>query len=358
MIRKIIHIDMDCFYAAVEMRRHPEWKDEPLAVGGSVESRGVLATCNYPARKFGLHSAMPTFQALRLCPQLKLLSPDMETYHQESEEIFKIFHRYTSRVEGLSLDEAFLDVTGSDTQNGSASLIASEIRQAIFDERDGLTASAGIAPNKFLAKIASDWNKPNGQFTVSPEIVQEFTRKLPLDKIPGIGKATMKKLSAMKLFTCEDILPFSKNDLVGRFGALGESLYDFARGIDDRPVVPRRIRKSISTESTFPKDVCGLEESEANLRTIYFEFLRRAHHFIERSMQSPQPRFHCFVKIKYANFKTTTIERSFPDVSWERFVTLFRERYALHKKVRLLGLGIRLDDPSAEAPLQTSLFIF
>lgn len=350
---------MDCFYAAIEMRRHPEWRDIPLAVGGSVESRGVLSTCNYPARKFGLHSAMPTFKALKLCPQLKLLPVDMETYHQESEEIFKIFHRYTSRVEGLSLDEAFLDVTGSDTQNGSASLIANEIRKAIFDERGGLTASAGIAPNKFLAKIASDWNKPNGQFTISPENISEFTRNLPLDKIPGIGKATSRKLSAMRLFTCQDILPFSKDELSGRFGALGLSLYDFARGIDDRPVLPRRIRKSISTESTFPKDVQGLQESEASLRTIYFEFLRRAHHFVERSMQNPQPRFHCFVKIKYADFKTTTIERSFPDVAWERFVALFRERYVLQKKIRLLGLGIRLEDqPNTDAPLQTSLFIF
>lgn len=356
MTRKIIHIDMDCFYAAVEMRSHPELRDVPMAVGGTVEERGVLSTCNYLARKFGLHSAMSTFQAFKLCPQLKLVRPNHESYKEESAEIFKIFHRYTNRVEGLSLDEAFLDVTGSDVQNGSASLIAKEIREAIFEERGGITASAGIAPNKFLAKVASDWNKPNGQFTISPEDVEAFTRDLPLEKIPGVGKACKKKLDALGLSLCKDILPLSKETLAKHFGSFGETLYAFSRGIDDRPVVTDRIRKSISTECTFPKDVRGIEDCERELRAVYFEFLKRARRFVERESQRTFPEFHCFVKIKYADFKTTTIERNFADVSWKRFSALFRERYDTSKKVRLLGAGVRLNDSDAEDGLQTNLF--
>ncbi len=354
MMRKIIHIDMDCFYAAVEMRNHPELREIPMAVGGSIENRGVLSTCNYPARKFGLHSAMSTFKALKLCPQLKLIHPNHEMYKAESEEIFKIFYRYTNRVEGLSLDEAFLDVTGSDTQNGSASLIAKEIRDTIFDERGGITASAGIAPNKFLAKVASDWNKPNGQFTIRPEDVEAFTKELPLEKIPGVGKACLKKLSAMGLSFCKDILPISRETLLQHFGSFGDTLYAFSRGIDNRPVETNRIRKSISTEYTFPQDILGIERCEQELRTVYFEFLRRAKRFVEKESLKTFPEFHCFVKIKYANFKSTTIERCFSDVSWKRFSGLFRERYDHSQKVRLLGVGIRFSD--AENELQMDLF--
>lgn len=356
-MRKIIHIDMDCFYASIEMRRHPELKTVPMAVGGTVEERGVLSTCNYPARAFGLHSAMSSFQAFRLCPKLVLLPVDMPSYKAESEEIFRIFHRYTSRVEGLSLDEAFLDVTGSDTQNGSASLIAKEIRDAIFLERGGITASAGIAPNKFLAKIASDWNKPNGQFTIGPEDVEGFVRELPLKKIPGVGKAFEKKLLAKGLVLCKDILPLSRFDLARDFGSFGESLYDFARGIDERPVVTSRVRKSISTENTFPRDILGVEKCEEELRTLYIDFLKRARRFVARESERTFPEFHCFVKIKYANFRTTTIERAFADVSLSRFFALFRERYDFSRKVRLLGLGIRLENPQCdEKQLQMNLF--
>ncbi len=357
MIRKIIHIDMDCFYASIEMRRHPELKNVPMAVGGTVEDRGVLSTCNYPARSFGLHSAISTFQAFRLCPNLVLLPVDMPFYKAESEEIFKIFRRYTSRVEGLSLDEAFLDVTGSDTRNGSASLIAKEIRKAIFLERGGITASAGIAPNKFLAKVASDWNKPNGQFTIGPEDVESFVRELPLGKIPGVGKACEKKLLAKGLVLCKDILPLSRLELVRDFGSFGDSLYDFARGIDERPVVTSRVRKSVSTENTFSRDIFGPERCEEELRTLYIDFLKRARRFVERESKRAFPEFHCFVKIKYADFRTTTIERAFSDVSLARFFALFRERYDLSRKVRLLGLGIRLENSeSDEKRLQMNLF--
>lgn len=356
MIRKIIHIDMDCFFAAVEMRSDPSLRDVPMAVGGTVEERGVLSTCNYPARKFGLHSAMSTFKAFKLCPELKLVHPHFEMYKAESDEIFKIFHRYTNRIEGLSLDEAFLDVTGSDTQNGSASLIAQEIRDTIYKERDGITASAGIAPNKFLAKVASDWNKPNGQFTITPNEVEAFTRELPLNKIPGVGKACNKKLASLGLSLCKDVLPLSKETLFKHFGSFGETLYELVRGIDNRPVVTSRVRKSISTENTFPKDIQGVEDCEQELRTIYFEFLRRAHRYVEKENQKTFPAFHCFVKIKYANFKSTTIERCFKDVSWKRFSELFRERYDSSQKVRLLGAGIRLEEGEAE-DVQTELFL-
>ncbi len=357
MVRKIIHIDMDCFYASVEMRRHPELKNVPMAVGGSAQNRGVLSTCNYPAREYGLHSAMPTFQAMRLCPQLVLLPVDMNLYKAESEEIFKIFYRYTNRIEGLSLDEAFLDVTGSDMHNGSASLIAQEIRETIFKERDGITASAGIAPNKFLAKIASDWNKPNGQWTIRPEEVESFTANLPMEKIPGVGKVCKQKLLSKGVNLCKDILPFSREELVADFGSFGNALYDFARGIDNRRVSSSQIRKSISTENTFPKDLRGWKDCESELRTIYFEFLRRANRFIERESQKTFPAFHCFVKIKYADFQSTTIERTFPDASWKRFSSLFRERYDENRKVRLLGAGIRLDKISEDVDsMQTDLF--
>ncbi|MCK9182797.1 MAG: DNA polymerase IV [Fibrobacteraceae bacterium] len=356
MQRKIIHIDMDCFYASIEMRRHPEYRDIPMAVGGTAEERGVLCTCNYPARKFGIHSAMATFQAFKKYPKLILLPVDMRTYHAESAEIFKIFKRYTTRIEGLSLDEAFLDVTGSDTCNGSASLIAEEIRNTIKTERKGLTASAGIAPNKFLAKVASDWEKPDGQFTINPNEVAEFTKALPLGKIPGVGEVLEKKMQSLGFQLCRDILPLSRPELVYHFGSFGDTLYDLVRGIDERPVSKDRTRKSISTENTFPKDIQG-NDCLNELRTEYFDFLKRAHKFIETENKKTYPVFHCFVKIKYADFKTTTIERAFNDVSFKRFELLFKERYDTRKMVRLLGVGIHLDEIQSEKDdVQMTLF--
>jgi len=192
-MRKIIHVDMDCFYAAVEMRDNPSLRDIPLAIGGSRTQRGVISTANYPARKYGVRSAMSTAMALKLCPHLTLLPGRFDAYKEASAHIREIFSRYTARIEPLSLDEAYLDVTDSPHCHGSATLMAREIRQIIADELN-LTASAGVAPIKFLAKIASDLNKPNGQYVITPEEMPQFLLTLPLAKIPGVGKVTAKKL--------------------------------------------------------------------------------------------------------------------------------------------------------------------
>lgn len=340
-MRKIIHVDMDCFFASVEMRRHPEYTDVPLAVGGTAEERGVLSTCNYPARKFGLHSAMATAFAKKRCPKLILLPVDFAAYKEESRAITEIFRRYTHRIEPISLDEAFLDVTMNMLHDGSATLLAREIREVIFKER-GLTASAGIAPNKFLAKVASDWNKPNGQFTIAPDQVGPFAAALPVGKVPGVGKVSEKRMLEMGIKTCGDLLPFSKEEMQKRFGSFGNELYDFARGIDDRPVNTERDRKSISTEDTFAKDISGIDACRKELRTLYLNLLARISRAKDVKVEGPV--YHCFVKIKYANFQQTTIEKASPDMALTRFEALFLERYKEQKPVRLLGVGIRLAD--------------
>lgn len=229
-MRKIIHVDMDCFFAAVEMRDNPALRDIPIAIGGSRERRGVISTANYPARKFGVRSAMPTGMALKLCPHLTLLPGRFDAYKEASNHIREIFSRYTSRIEPLSLDEAYLDVTDSVHCHGSATLIAQEIRQTIFSELQ-LTASAGVAPVKFLAKIASDMNKPNGQFVITPAEVPAFLQTLPLAKIPGVGKVSAAKLEAMGLRTCGDVQKCDLVILLKRFGKFGRILWERSRGL-------------------------------------------------------------------------------------------------------------------------------
>ncbi len=216
-MRKIIHVDMDCFFAAVEMRDDPSLRDIPLAIGGSADRRGVISTANYPARRYGVHSAMSTAMALKLCPHLKLLPGRMAAYKEASQHIREIFARYTPLIEPLSLDEAYLDVTDCSQCNGSATLIAEQIRQTISDELN-LTASAGIAPIKFLAKIASELNKPNGQYVITPAQVPAFLQQLPLSKIPGVGKVTAKRLEDVGLITCADVQQYDLVALLKRFG--------------------------------------------------------------------------------------------------------------------------------------------
>lgn len=242
--RKIIHIDMDCFYASVEIRENPALADKPVAVGGRAEQRGVLSTCNYIARQFGLHSAMPTAQALKRCPNLVLLPVNMPLYRAVSQQIHQIFQRYTSIIEPLSLDEAYLDVTDCDKCAGSATWIAQEIRQAIFNELH-LTASAGVAPLKFLAKIASDQNKPNGQFVIEPKEVSDFVANLPLKKIPGVGKVTAEKLRQMGLVCCADVQKTERHLLLNLFGKMGQRIWQYSHGIDEREIQPHRERKSV-----------------------------------------------------------------------------------------------------------------
>ena len=260
--RKIIHIDMDAFYASVELREQPHLKGLPVVVAWE-GARSVICAASYEARQFGLHSAMSVATAKRLCPQAVYVPPHFDLYRQVSAQIHAVFRRYTDLIEPLSLDEAYLDVTHNFKNIPYASEVAKEIRAAIFAET-GLTASAGIAPNKFLAKIASDWRKPNGQFVLPPQKVMAFLETLPLGKIPGVGKVTLKKMQSLGMRTAGDLRRFERGELLNHFGRYGYRLYDLARGTDERPVEAERERLQISTEITLPEDL-PLEQAAGHL---------------------------------------------------------------------------------------------
>lgn len=336
--RKIIHVDMDCFYAAVEVKYRPELKGKPLAVGGPPNSRGVLTTASYEARKFGCRSAMSSSQAVRLCPDLILVPPNFSLYKKESRAVREILERFSSIIQPLSLDEAYLDVTESPWCSGSATLIAKEIRAAIQDELS-LTASAGIAPNKFLAKIASDWNKPNGQFTVRPEDVEAFMPSLKVEKIWGVGKVTAKKMHELGLHTCGDIQKKSVSELTQWFGSRGPELRDLAFGIDNRPVHVHQERKSLTVEETLNHDLSKVEDCLKRLPELYQDWEQRMIRSNERD------RIRGFVvKLKFHDFKTTTHDKS----SREWPVLADFEKLLMHaferrnEPVRLIGIGVRL----------------
>ncbi|HBO39049.1 MAG TPA: DNA polymerase IV [Pasteurellaceae bacterium] len=339
--RKIIHIDMDCFYAAVEMRENPSLQDKPIAVGGSPQRRGVLTTCNYLARKFGLHSAMATAQALKLCPNLVLLPVNMLLYKQVSQQIHQIFRRYTDIIEPLSLDEAYLDVTDCQKCSGSATWIAEDIRRAILDELK-LTASAGVAPLKFLAKIASDQNKPNGQFVIKPVEVADFVAKLPLCKIPGVGKVTTQRLSEMGLETCADIQKSDANILLNRFGKMGQRIWLFSHGIDEREVQPHRERKSVGVENTLPTDIETVEQGISVLHELYPTLLRRLN---SACPNTPLSAFRKIgVKLKFDDFHVTTLEKSAVEFKQEMFIELLHQIWHRRagRRIRLIGLHVNI----------------
>lgn len=339
MQRKIIHCDCDCFYAAIEMRDDPALQGRPLAVGGQPQQRGVIATCNYEARAFGVRSAMPSATALKQCPQLVILPPNMEKYRLASQQIAKIYRSYTDLVEPLALDEAFLDVSHSAHHHGSATLIAKEIRVRIF-ETVGITASAGVAPNKFIAKIASDWNKPNGLFVVCPADVDAFVAALPVKKIFGVGKVTEQKLLRQGIKTCQDLRTLSLVTLKQHFGTLGERLYDLCRGIDHRPVNPERIRKSISVETTYPQDIPHLADCIKQLPLLYQQLQTR----IQRA-QIKLPIKACLVKLRFNDFQQTTAECAGAPLSLETFSNLLTSAYHRRQRpVRLIGIGVRITE--------------
>jgi DNA polymerase-4 len=348
-VRKIIHCDCDCFYASVEMRDDPSLRGRPLAVGGRADQRGVIATCNYEARRYGIHSAMATAQAMKLCPDLILIPPNMEKYRVASRQIMDIYRDYTDLVEPLSLDEAYLDVTNSPHCKGSATLIAQEIRRRIF-ETVGITASAGVAPNKFVAKIASDWNKPDGLFLVRPGEVDAFVAALPVKKLFGVGKVTAAKLHSLGAQTCGDLRDWNIDKLQQHFGSFGARLYDLCRGIDYREVNPVRERKSISTEETYTPDVPDLAGCLALLPDLYEHLLGRikrnnAEKFINK----------LFVKIKFADFQRTTVECVGYAPNLETYRRLMETGWLrASRPVRLLGVGVRLGD--TETVEQLSLF--
>lgn len=346
-MRKIIHIDMDCFFAAVEMRDNPAWRDIPLAIGGSRTERGVISTCNYPARAFGVRSAMPTGQAFKLCPQLKLVPGNMEKYKAVSTQLQAIFHRYTDQVEPLSLDEAYLDVSDSNLFSGSATLIAEDIRRTIFHET-GLTASAGVAPNKFLAKIASDENKPNGLFVIPPDKVMAFVEKLPLRKIPGVGQKTAERLAKLGLHLCRDIHQVSLPTLIKEFGSFAEVLIERSRGNDLREIQPERERKSIAVEQTFSHDLQQLLQGKQWLHTLYDKLQKRvlrcdANHHIQK----------IGIKLKFQDFRQTTIERQHYQLDLPLLEQLLSEAWQRGegKAVRLVGIHVGLKSPAQQAQL-------
>ncbi|MDV6251434.1 DNA polymerase IV [Vibrio sp. EA2] len=338
-IRKIIHVDMDCFYAAVEMRDNPNYRNIALAVGGHEKQRGVISTCNYEARKYGVRSAMSTARALQLCPNLVVVPGRMHIYKQVSQQIRAIFERYTPIIEPLSLDEAYLDVTDATACHGSATLIAEAIRSDIWNEL-GLTASAGVAPIKFLAKVASDMNKPNGQFVIPPDKVQQVVDKLPLEKIPGVGKVSLEKLHQAGFYLCEDIKNSDYRELLRRFGRQGASLWKRSQGIDDREVVVERERKSVGVERTFSQNISTYDECWQIIESKLFPELEKR---LERA--SPDKSIvKQGIKVKFADFQLTTIEHIYPQLELNDFKVLLRDvlKRQQGREIRLLGLSVML----------------
>ncbi len=336
-LRKIIHCDCDCFYASIEMRDNPDLAGLPIAVGGAPNSRGVVATCNYEARKFGIHSAMASATARKLCPDLIIIRPDMEKYRHASSLIHEVFQNYTDLIEPLSLDEAYLDVSQSAHFDGSATRIAEAIRKEVW-EKVGITISAGIAPNKFLAKIASDWNKPDGQYVILPQQVDEFVALLPVKKLHGVGRVTTAKMKRLGLENCGDLRQLSKDKLRDYFGSFGDRLYSLSRGVDTRTVQTERVRKSISVENTYAEDLPSLESCLNELPELQQQLTKRMENLRDGYQIHKQ-----FVKIKFHDFVSTTVEMISSTTDSGNYRSLCEQGFVRgNKAVRLLGMGVRL----------------
>jgi DNA polymerase IV len=338
MFRKIIHIDMDAYYASVETRDNPALKGKPIAVGGSIESRGVISTANYEARKYGVRSAIATKTAFRLCPALILIYPDFVKYSEGTKKLISIYKEYTDIIEPLSLDECYLDVTENKKNIKTAVEVANILRGRIKKELH-LTASVGIAPNKLLAKIASEVNKPDGIFVIKPHQIESFIKTLSVNKLWGVGKVTAKKMQGLGIATCADLQKYSIPDLSGMFGAFGETLYEFARGIDERCVVSDHEIKSIGSETTFPVDSNDLSFIK---RKLYGEI-----ETVYERLQKKNIKFKTVtLKAKYADFKSITRSKTFTSYKSEKPVIvktcdmLFKKTEIGRKKIRLIGLSI------------------
>lgn len=353
--RKIIHVDMDAFYASVEQRDFPELRGKPLIVGGQPDSRGVVAACSYEARKFGIHSAMPSSRAYRLCPQAIFVKPRFDIYREVSNQIRDIFWRYASEVEPLSLDEAYLDVSYTEAFSGSATLIAQAIKREIFSETQ-LTASAGVSYNKFLAKIASDMDKPNGLYLIRPEQGEAFVSQLPIGKFHGIGPATEAKMKKIGVYNGADLRQKSLAELIERFGKSGQYFYNIARAIDERPVRSQRIRKSLSKETTFAEDVLAIDALLAVLHDLSEQVLAGLdkHNLQARTIT---------LKVKYADFqqitRSQTLEQRIDLTALKKWLpNLLSKTDAGQKPVRLVGLGLsgfeessKVDNPAPQLNL-------
>ena len=345
---------MDCFYAAVEMREDPSLRGRPVAVGGSGMQRGVIAACSYEARKFGVHSAMPSIKARRLCPQLVMLPVRMSLYKEVSRRIQSLFYQYTDLVEPLSLDEAFLDVSDSEHCRGSATLIAKEIRSRIF-AMERLTASAGVAPNKFLAKVASDWEKPNGQFVIKPDEIEGFVKQLPVKRIFGVGKVTGKRLAGLGIENCQQLQTLSETELSQHFGVFGQRLYELSRGVDERPVTTHRTPKSLSVEETYVTDLPSLLDCTEEIPVLYKEFIER----LDKTQKRMNLRTRTlFVKLRFDDFETTTIQMAGTSPSEAGFTHLCEQAWQRGKRpVRLIGIGVQFFPPDTPEQLELPIVL-
>lgn len=321
------------------MRDDPSLADKPLAVGGSADRRGVIATCNYEARAYGVRSAMASGHALKLCPDLLIVKPRFEVYKAVSREIHAIFRDYTEQIEPLSLDEAFLDVSACERFGGSATRIAQDIRRRVSSDLH-ITVSAGVAPNKFLAKIASDWRKPDGLFVITPDQVEDFVADLPVSKLHGVGKVTADKLGRLGVRTCSDLRQWHKLGLVREFGSFGERLWNLAWGIDERRVQTDSRRQSVSVENTYDQDLPDLAACLAQLPALLEELNGRMAR-LDGSYRADKP----FVKVKFHDFTQTTLEQAGAARDLESYRTLLTNAHARgNRPVRLLGVGVRLQD--------------
>ncbi len=348
-MRKIIHIDMDAFYASVELRERPELRHLPVVIA-SHHPRAVVAAASYPAREYGLRSAMSMGQARKLCPQVIVIEPDFAKYRQVSAQIHQIFQQYTALIEPLSLDEAFLDVTENLRQIPSATEVAMRIREDIV-QATGLTASAGVAPNKFLAKIASDWHKPNGICVIKPSQVHSFIQDLALKKIPGVGKVTQEKLRSLNLETLGDLQQIEEAVLIQHFGKYGRRLFLYAQGIDDRPVEAERERQQISKETTFDDDLYL-----AQCRPYWQPLLAQLWQSLQKKQLSARG---VSVKLKLKNFQVIQHSKSFkqalrsPEQLAQALDLLLGDLHiAPQMQFRLIGVGVyQLSAPQTETQL-------
>ena len=353
MVRKIIHIDMDAFYASIEQRDHPELRGKPIAVGKGSE-RGVVAAASYEARKYGVRSAMSSKIARQKCPGLIFVKGRMDVYKAVSREFMEIFFDYTDLVEPLSLDEAYLDVTDNKKNYRSATLIAKEIKERIFEKTE-LTASAGASINKFLAKIASDYDKPDGLYVIRPEEAEKFVEKLPIEKFHGVGEVTTKKMHQLGIKTGADLKEKSLAWLNKHFGKVGLHYYNISRAIDEREVNPERIRKSVGTERTFEKDLQTRFEIITALYHIEKELMRR----MERSASFGKT---LTLKVKFSDFKQITRSKTIPNTI-DNFKLLHNTTREIfnhldfgEKKIRLLGLAVsQLEDEKKQQAVQLEL---
>lgn len=354
-VRKIIHIDMDSFFAAVEQRDNPKLRGKPIAVGHDGE-RGVVATASYEARKFGVRSAMASLRAKRLCPELIFVPSRMEVYKEVSEQIHDIFHEYTDRIEPISLDEAFLDVTHNKPGIELAVDIAVEIKRKIR-ERLHLVASAGISYNKFLSKIASDWRKPDGLCTIHPDQAEEFIARLNVEKFWGVGPVTAKKMHRLGIHTGAQLKEWSLEGLTQKFGKAGIVYYNFARGIDNRPVETSRVRKSIGCEHTLEKDL-------SNRMSIIIELYHVAEELIERLHRKAFKGYTLTLKIKFHDFRqiTRSVTSAKPLYHMKDILPLSKELLAqvdyVSHPIRLIGLAVShpQEDGAPQRYVQLELF--